>query len=654
MSRCTPVLLLSAAVIFITYTCCEAHAQATPATEPGTSAAPKPLSERVVDYQIDARVDARKKTIDATETLTYRNLTGQPQDTFPFHLYLNAFQPQSTFMREVRRNHPNFDWHGENYASAEIKSFEAAGGDLTSQIHFIAPDDGNADDRTVFQVKLARPVAPGESVQFKITFHDQLGEVFARTGYKRNFIMGAQWFPKVGVWWQGGWNCHQFHAGTEFFADLGTFDVRLTLPQEEIAGASGEEVSSVNHTDGTKTVTFHGEDIHDFAWTAEPEFRVFTDSFTGSAGMVKIRLLTQPGHVNMAERNIRILKETMKRFDRWYGPYPYKQITLVDPPHGGLRASGMEYPTLITGLTFWWMPKGWYLLEEAVSHEFGHQYWYGMVATNEFEDAWLDEGINNYAEMKVMDDIYGKDRSDTDFLGMTNGERSYQHRGYVGAADKDPIARFGYQYMNSASYGDITYNKTAMMLLTLEKIIGEDTLRRALRAYFMRYRFKHPAKEDFLKTLEEVSGQTLRWYFDQAVYGTQVLDYEILQSGSDRVDWVEQNPPEKEKSETLYRTTVLVHRKGDFIFPVDVLVKFDNGEQVREHWDGRDRWVRYSYDKRARLVSAEIDPEHAVWLDKDFYNNSYVAKPVSGARRKLSAYWLVFTQLLAQWLTWLV
>ncbi|MBZ5722680.1 MAG: M1 family metallopeptidase [Acidobacteriia bacterium] len=617
--------------------------------------ASQPLSERVVAYQIDARFDAAKKTVDATETLTYRNLTGQPQDTFPFHLYLNGFQPKSTFMREVHRDHSSFEWKDKYFASAEIRSFEVVGvGDLTQQIHFIAPDDGNADDHTVFQVKLPRPVLPGSSVQFKIAFHDKLGEVFARTGYKRDFVMGAQWFPKIGVWWKNSWNCHQFHSTTEFFADFGTFDVSLTLPQNEVVGASGEEVSSVNHPDGTKTVTFHGEDIHDFAWTVEPQYRIFTDYFTGSAGMVKIILLMQPGHVDQAQRHMRIMKETMKRFDQWYGPYPYKQITVVDPPHGGLRAGGMEYPMIITADTAWWMPEGLRFVEVVVEHEFGHQYWYAMVATNEFEEAWLDEGINSYTEGKVLDDIYGPDRSELDLAGMTAGEPGMNRHSVVSVADTDPLTRFGYKFMNSGTYGDITYSKTATVLYTLEKIIGEDTLRRALRTYFMRYRFKHPTGEDFLKTVEEVSGQNLRWYFDQAVYGTQVLDYEILSAASDRDDWAMKNPPKEKKGETVYTTRVLVHRKGDFVFPVDVLVKFDNGEQVREHWDGRDRWVRYTYNKKAQLVSAEIDPDHAIGLDKVWFNNSYVADPASGARRKLSAYWLVFTQFLAQCLAWLV
>ena len=642
MSR-VPILLM----VLIAAGFCAASAQ---------NAAPsKPLSERVVAYQIDARFDAAKKTLDATETLTYRNLTGQPLDTFPFHLYLNAFQPTSTFIREVRRDSPDFEWKEKYFASAEIKSFEAVGiGDLTSEIQFISPDDGNDKDRTVFQVKLPRAVAPGDSVQFKISFHDKFGEVFARTGYKRDFIMGAQWFPKVGVWWKGSWNCHQFHDSTEFFADFGTFDVNLTLPQNYIVGASGDEVSSVNHPDGSKTVTFRGEDIHDFAWTANPEYKVVEDSYAGSMGAVKIRLLIEPGHMRSASRYVQALKATMDLFDRWYGPYPYHQITVVDPPHGGDRAGGMEYPQLITGDTAWFLPQGLRLPEDVVEHEFAHQYWYGMVATNEFEEAWLDEGINSYTEGKIMTKLYGP-HAFADLAGGTIGMRDLERYQYRGAADKDPMARFAYRYVSFSSYGDITYGKTAMVLTTLEKVIGEDTMQRALRTYFERYRFKHPTGEDFLKTVEDVSGKNLRWYLDQAVYGTRVLDYEIMRAHSDRVDWYQENPGREKKGETVYRSYVVVHRKGDFVFPVDVLVKFDDGEQVRERWDGQDRWVRYTYEKKAKLVSAEIDPEHAVWLDKDFYNNSYTEEEVGkGARSKLSTYWLFVTQFLAQCLAWLV
>src|SRR5271170_8141841 len=163
----------------------------TPAAAMTSSATAKaPLSTRVVAYKIDATLDPTKHLITATETLTYHNLTGQPQQDFPFHLYLNAFQPQSTFMSEQRLDSPDYQWKPEHFGSIRISSIEAVGmGDLSPTMHFIQPDDGNAGDQTVMQVKLPKPVAPGADVQFKISFQDQLPEVVARTGYVRDFYM---------------------------------------------------------------------------------------------------------------------------------------------------------------------------------------------------------------------------------------------------------------------------------------------------------------------------------------------------------------------------------------------------------------------------------------------------------------------------------
>ncbi len=184
-------LLCSALAVASGGAAASSPARTKPASPPPVATlSDKPLSERVVAYQIDARFDATRHTLDATEVLTYRNLTGKPQDTFPFHLYLNAFNPTSTFMKEERRDSSGFEWKDKYKASAEVKSLEVVGmGDLTSQLKFISPDDGNPDDRTVFQVKLPRPVAPNESVQFKIAFHDQFGEVVARTGYSLSALM---------------------------------------------------------------------------------------------------------------------------------------------------------------------------------------------------------------------------------------------------------------------------------------------------------------------------------------------------------------------------------------------------------------------------------------------------------------------------------
>ena len=628
----------------------------------------KPMSQRVVHYEIDAKYDASKHVVNATEVLTYHNLTGQALDHFPFHLYQNAFQPTATWVREAKiagsRDTGYDKWEDKEYGSEDIKSLEVVGqGDLTSQLQFIAPDDGNKDDKTVVDLRLPKPVAPGAYVQFKIGFQTKLPETQARSGWKRDFTLGGQWFPKVGVWWNGAWNCHQYHATTEFFADFGVYDVKLTVPQSEVIGASGVEVSDVNNPDSTKTVTYHGDDIHDFAWTVSPRYKVKEDGvFQGQMGPVKMRILMQPAHWSQVDRHEKILRQSLEYFERWYGPYPYKTITLVDPEPGS-AAGGMEYPTFITGDSSWFAPEGVKLIELVVEHEFGHQYWYGMVATNEFEDAWMDEGINSYTEVKVLDAVLGKNTSILNFAGITAGERELQRNEYVGAADLDPIAEKAYDYYSFNSYGDITYGKTASVLLTLEGIIGEDTMQKAMHAYFMKYRFTHPTKEDFLNTIQEVSGKDLRSYFDKAIYGSPVLDYEVKKIDSYPVDWYKEKKDEKKddkkkdakkdgKDDTVYNSFVWLHRKDDCVMPVEVEIVFDNGEKVRENWDGQSRWTRFAYRKQAKVVSAEIDPDHKILIDRNLFNDSHLVEGNGKPTQKITNYWTFITQWAAQALAW--
>jgi len=621
---------------------------------------PTPMSQRVVHYEIDAKYDAAKHAVNANELLTYHNLTGQALDHFPFHLYQNAFQPQSTFVRESKlegsRDTSYNKWESKEYGSEDIKSIEVVGqGDLTKDLQYIAPDDGNKDDKTVIDLHLAKPIPAGAFVQFKIAFQTNFPETQARSGWKRDFLLGGQWFPKVGVWWHGAWNCHQYHATTEFFADFGVYDVKLTVPQYEVIGASGVEVSSVNNSDGTKTVTYHGDDIHDFAWTVSPRYKVREATYQAQMGPVKLRFLMQPAHWDQAERHEKITRETLDHFEKWYGPYPYKSLTVVDPEPGS-AAGGMEYPTFITGDTSWIMPQGLHLPEVVVEHEFGHQYWYGMVATNEFEDAWMDEGINSYTEVKVLDSILGKNTSIMNLHGATMGEREEQRDSYLSVADMDPMAEKAYDYYNFNSYGGVTYGKTASVLLTLEGIIGQETMDKAMRAYFMKYRFTHPTKEDFLKTIEETAGKDLHWYFNQAVYGSQVMDYEVSQAESFPANWYEEKkdkkPDKNAKDDTVYQTYVALHRKGEFTMPVEVEIKFSNGEKVREHWDGQSRWIRYSYQKKAKVVSAELDPDHTVQIDRNNFNNSYVVEPNTKPTYKLNNYWMFLTQWCGQALSW--
>jgi hypothetical protein len=427
--------------------------------------------------------------------------------------------------------------------------------------------------------------------------------------------------------------------------------VKLTLPAKWNVGGSGVQTGAKDNGNGTQTVSFHAEDVHDFAWTADPTTKVVEDSIKLSGGTVKIRMLMQPGHMGSAGRYMDALKGTMRKFDEWIGPYPYPQITVVDPPHGGSGAGGMEYPTLITADTSWWVPKALLEPEAVVEHEFGHQYWYGMVATNEFENAWMDEGINQYTEAKIMDALYGKNTSNINSRIATIGERGTDRASYVPTADRDPLSRPAWLYVDGSSYGATTYSKTALMMLTLENLIGEKNVLHGLHVYFDRYKFKHPTPGEFTSTMNEAVGQNLDWYWKQAIYGTETLDDRILSAGSERLDWY--NKADEKKGVTVYHSEVTVHRRGTFDLPVVLEAKFDDGSTVLERWDGKDRWHRFTWDSKAKLVSAEIDPDHGNLLDRDPFNNSWTEKTDRRATGKLAGYFTLLTQWMAQMLSWL-
>ncbi len=649
------------------------------------------LATRVVAYAIDAKVDTGRKTVDATETLRYKNLTGQALTSFPFHLYLNAFRPESTFTTETHFGGGIRDSEeGDAYPAAKrgaitIGHLEADGfGDLTGRMQFVAPDDGNANDHTVMVVTLPRAVAAGETITFRMRFLDQFPESVARNGYKRDFLMGGQWFPKVGVFWHGAWNCHQYHATTEFFADFGTFDVRLTLPKHYTVGASGVPVGDQLNNDGTRTLRFYGEDIHDFAWAASPHFVETRGTYLGSMGPVQVRVLALRAHPGAGVRYRDVLLKSLDQFDRRFGPYPYKILTVIDPEPGS-QMEGMEYPTLVTGGTTIWDPTR--ITELEAEHEFGHQYWYGMVATNEFQDAWLDEGINSYTEVNVMGALYGGETSVFGRRWANLSDQSAQYIQYLAMPDFDPVTRFAWKFRNSESYGVVTYGKSATLLKTLEGLVGKETMEEAMRTYFMRYRFTHPTTEDFLRTIEEVAirrGRTggivvkapdmvlpgmgaqassegrmqvvnsgLRSYLQQAVYGTAMLDYTIDGIASGPGEWW--LPETKDKH---MRDTVTVHRVGDFILPVTVEVVFSDGSRRREMWapaaGENDRWKTWTYVTSAKIVSAEVDPDHTLLLDANRFNNSRTEEARPGPARKLTTLWMAALGLGEELAGWLV
>jgi hypothetical protein len=643
-----PTLCLSLAAISLASV---AHAQPS-----GTAAIPSALSPRNANYSIDARLDTASRTISGSEVITWRNITTKAASDLQFHLYWNAWKnPRSTFVRESALGRPlSRNLSPNDFAHIDVDlvhlraSTPAVPGaigapptDLTASRHFIAPDDGNPDDETVMAVSLPQPIAPGGTATIDVKWTAHVPRTFARTGAIGNFFFIAQWFPKLGVLQDDGWNCHQFHAATEFFSDYGVYDVSLTVPKGWTLGATGVQRERHDNADSTTTHRYYQEDVHDFAWTTSPDFIERTARFEHPAlPPVDMRLLLQPEHAGQTERHFAATRTALKYYGEWYGPYPYGHITIVDPAYQS-GAGGMEYPTLFTAGTRWLVAPRVAIPEGVTVHEAGHQFWYAIVGNNEFEDAWMDEGFNTFSTARAIAQAYDPNYYAQRYFGgfvpyvfhdivlerEIEGDRL---PGYRRAAKSDTPSTPTYRYFPGTA-SNITYSKTALWLNTMERWLGWPTLQKIMSTHFARWKFKHPKPQDFFDIAGEVSGRDLGWYFDQVYRSSNVFDYGVqdLRSVADA---------------GRYHTSVVVRRYGEAIFPVDVLIAFKGGEQVTEHWNGQDRWKLYSYDRAEQAVSAQVDPNRVLLLDIDNTNNSKTLAPKG---REAATKWAV------KWMVWL-
>jgi hypothetical protein len=652
----------------------------------------EPLSPRNANYDIDVALDVETRTLEGRAVVEWRNIQSVSTDELWLHLYWNAWRTnRSTWMlenriarRAGRRRSGGRDWPDkDDWSWIEIDSLRLLTGEAGDgpelERRFVSPDDANPDDRTVMVVTLPQQVGPGESVRVSVSWRARIPRTFARTGYRGDFYFFGQWFPKLGVFEPDGWNCHQFHAATEFYSDYGVYDVRMTVPGDYVVGATGREIERTDHADGTATHRYVQEDVHDFAWTASPHYRVLQDRFAvEDLPPVELRLLIQPEHVGQAERHFAAARVALEWFGRWFGPYPYAQLTLVDPAYDS-GAGGMEYPTLASGGTRRFAPSGVHSPESVIVHEVGHQFWYGVVGNNEFEHAWLDEGLTVYAGTRALATAYGDRMLARRYLrrfvplrfpeiresGWTRRLNRYRASGGADAPSEPSYTHY------PSTAGAVNYAKTALWLATLERHLGWDVLRRILATFFERYRFSHPTPEDFFAVADEVAGQDLSWFFDQVHRDSVHFDYQISRARSSPVrpsGWGDRgadglpvrlgggrtadddvgDSDEQEsdsEGEQLYRTEVVVRRNGAGRFPVDVLLVFDDGHEVREHWDGLARWKMFVVERPSELDYAEVDPDRVLLLDTYPSNNSLMRRQeASLPATKWGSKWMIWFQ----------
>lgn len=642
------------------------------------------LSDRVAHYDIDATLDPDKHTVTGRQKLTWRNRSQVEVRSVYLHLYMNAFEGSgSTFFTEKLQRESAFrsgvDIKEGEWGHIALRRVEQDAANVPWT--FVHPDNGPVTDHTVVRLDLPSAVAPGASTTLDIDFLTQLPRVMARTGYFGSFHLVGQWFPKIGVLELPGergataprWNVHEFHLNSEFYADFGSYDVRISAPRDYTVGATGERQGAPVEKDGMLTHRFVQGDVHDFAWTADKRTaKPLVDTWTGPGSpQVTVTVLYPPEYAASAAPALKAAKDALRYFSDTLGPYPYKTLTVVIPPYNAEEAGGMEYPTFFTAEGYARVEPGTfdeYGLDFVTIHEFGHGYFYGILASNEFEEPMLDEGLNEYWDGRMLSARGQRIFASTPLLRRLGFAPSFPvfEAERLATPRSDPADPVGQNAWDRLQGIGPVYVRTATMMRDLEAQLGKEVTERAFKEYYRRWKFRHPSVADLRETLAEVSGrrELVERVFAQQVYASSPVDdrvkaftsREVLpapgtrqqdgrwiedrQAGLDerieatRAAWKKAHPDAKPGTGPYpYRTEVLLRRQGAAV-PQTLTVRFADGSSETVHWDGAERWRKFGWTRPARAVSAELDPQRRHYLDNNKLDDSRTIESDASASRR--------------------
>jgi aminopeptidase N len=545
------------------------------------------------DYQIVATLDDRADVIAAEALLTYYNYSPHTLDRLYFHLYANAFQPESYYHHLYRANG----------SPVRFGSNEAAG--LGTHIDGLRINGDSVQyliDNTIMEVRLNKPLQSGDWVQVNIRFRtwfDDGGTMRRRQKMFRQYGVkhynAVHWYPVVCVYDRYGWHTPQ-HLDKEYYAEFGNFDVRLTLPQQYVVGATGlllnedevlpatlkkrlqltnfknkplyEKPSVIIPEEQGKTKTWHflAKDVHNFAFTADPTYRISEVILRGT----KIQILAREPHAARWQEVPGLVALMMRLYSEQFGAYEYPSLVVAD------AQDGTEYGmmAIVNGL----YPGNIGL----IAHELAHQWFYGMLANNETYRAYLDEGFAEFLTVWMLEKLYGGKEvlQSVKSKAVTRHLQPYNF-GY---------ARLIYPYLNAVHQGfdkplnthsndfnggigqtggyELTYSKGGTMLMQLRYVLGDELFYKAIADYVQRWKFKHPYPEDFRQSVIATTGQNLNWFFDQWTETTKTIDYAItgLRKG---------------KKQGEYRLELA--RKGEMQMPLDISITTRNGEIKNFH-----------------------------------------------------------------------
>ncbi len=594
------------------------------------------LSDRITEYHIQVKLNEQDNTLTGTETLTWTHPGKKAVNELYLHLYPNAFaSADTTFMKESGGKLRSDVMPKDGWGSVELTEIRTTDGiSLLHRLQYVQPDDGNTHDQTLAKVRLPVTVRGGESVTLKINFTVKLPKIFARMGTSGDFVMAGQWFPKLSVYEPAGtrgrtaegWNLHQYHGNSEFYSDFGIYSVNINVPETYTVAATGFQTKPAALSDGRKTVQYYADDVHDFAWSASPDFIYAEEPFSSTeVPGVRIKLYLDPAHKDLKERYFYAAKVALLNFSKWYGRYPYSTLSVVVPPADGNGAGGMEYPTLVTAFGAGSESPGYDELERTVIHEIGHQFFYGMVANNEFEEAWLDEAFTSYAEDKLMEQEFGIAPNLPIQAALISSPAT--------------LTQPAWKYGSGDIYAKNAYYRGKLVLLDIERQVGSKTMKRILYNYAQKYKFKHPTTADFQRIVEQTTGRSWKSYFNQYIYDGKMADFSV--------DRITVTPTITKDGDKVYESIVEISRKGGTASKIPLLFSFKDGHTIRKVWNGEGDRIQMKLQYKEPLEWARLDPEYSLVLENKHINNyikAEVKEPVS-TRASLSIVKLLETLL---------
>ena len=509
--------------------------------------------QQQVNYEIHVRLNDKCNSLHANIKIDYYNNSPHTLKYIKFHLWPNAYKNSSTALCQQMLDQGDASlYYADEIDRGYIDSLEFSdeSGKLKWEI--------NPDTIDIATIYLNKELKPGEHVQISTPFYVKIpSSEFSRLGHYLQSYQITQWYPKPAVFDKSGWHAFPYLNQGEFYSEFGSFDVYITLPRNYVVGATGDLVDAkeeeawldsiaeadarISHFKSScwafppsdsvlKTLHYHQDKVHDFAWFADKRFHVLKDEVVLKSGhKVTCWSMFTNEEADLWVKSPRYLKRAVKFYSEQVGEYPYNQVTAVQ---GTLSAgAGMEYPN-ITIIGEAGDDKS---LDNVIMHEVGHNWFYGMLGFNERDHPWMDEGLNTYIESLYMQKYYPKAKL-SDYLSGLNlfhaADYSQKYESYFSnlfqwRRNQNQSLALPAQDFTPINYGVSVYMKTGLYMRYLRAWLGEKEARRIMRDFFDQWAYKHPQPEDFKAFWEKESGQNLDWFFDELINSTKTIDYKI-------------------------------------------------------------------------------------------------------------------------------